>query len=146
MGKFYWIVVANGSQAKILEKPHAEAADWKEVERLIYPDIRIHGSKLDGDARGHTISGRRGLAPRQELKEYHHHKFSKLITEKLRDGALSSRINKITIFASAPILGELLKQTEDSTKKLIDQTYAIDLTALPIHDLNKRFHEEFAGK
>ncbi len=144
MGKYDWIVVANGSQAKILEKPHAEASDWKEVERLIYPDIRIHGNKLDGDARGHSISGRRGLAPRQDLKEYHHHKFCSLISEKLKEGALSNRINKITIYASAQVLGELLKQAEDAVKKLINQTHAIDLTALPLRDLNKRLREEFA--
>ncbi len=144
MEKFDWIVVANGSQAKILEKPHAEATDWAEIERLIYPDIRIHGNKLDGDARGHSISGRRGLAPRQELKEYHYQKFCKLISAKLRDGVLTSRVRKITIYAPAQLLGELMKQTEDVVKKLISQTHAIDLTALPIYDLNKRFREEFA--
>ncbi len=143
MDKVDWIVVANGSQAKILEKSHSEATDWTEVERLIYPDIRVHGNKIDGDARGHTISGRRGLAPRQELKEYHHHKFCKLISEKLKEGALSSRVKKITIFASAQVLGELLNQIEDAAKKLISQTHAIDLTALPLHDLNKRFRQEF---
>ncbi len=139
-----WIVVANGSQAKILEKPHAEATDWTEVERLIYPDIRVHGSKLDGDARGHSISGRKGLAPRQEIKEYHHQKFCKLISDKLKEGAISARVSKITIFASAQVLGELLKQTDDVAKKLIGETHAIDLTAIPVHDLNKRFREEFS--
>ncbi len=144
MGKFDWIVIANGSQARILEKPHSEAQDWVEVERLLYPDIRVHGNKLDGDTRGHTIAGRRGLAPRQEPREYHHHKFCKLISDKLKEGAVSARIYKITIFASAQVLGELLKQTEEVAKKLIGETHAIDLTAVPMHDLNKRFRKEFS--
>jgi protein required for attachment to host cells len=68
----------------------------------------------------------------------------KSLSDKLKEGAVSARIYKITIFASAQVLGELLKQTEEVAKKLIGETHAIDLTALPMHDLNKRFRKEFS--
>ncbi len=144
MKKFDWVVVANGSQARILEKSISEDSEWKEVACLVHPDARAHGSGTDGKSRHHTISGRRGLAPRQEEKEHHREKFCKQIAEKIKEGSTSNRINELVIFASSPVLGELLHQMKEDTKKLVLSTHSKDLTSLTLPELTKRFREEFA--
>ncbi len=141
--KMDWVVVANGAQARILEKPRADDSEWTEVNCLVYPDARLHGKDIDGKTKGHTIAGRSGLAPHREQKNLHRQKFCKQIAEKLQTESQINLISEITIFASAQILGELLNQMEEHTKKLIVNTYSKDLTSLSLDELTKRFHEDF---
>jgi protein required for attachment to host cells len=143
MEKFDWVVVANGSQARILERSKTETHVWKELACLVHPATRANGNDPHGNTAGHTISGRRGLAPRQEAKDHHRQIFCKQIAEKIEEGTSSNRIEGIVIFASASMLGELLKQLDDGTKKLIVSTHHKDLTSLSTAELMVQFHQEF---
>lgn len=143
MEKFDWAVVANGSQARILERSKTAARAWRELTCLVHPDTRTHQNDPHGNTVGHTISGRRGLAPRQDAKKHHRQIFCKQIAEKIEEGSSSNRVTGIVIFASAPMLGELLNELEDDTKKLIVAKYQIDLTSLSMTELINRFHQEF---
>jgi protein required for attachment to host cells len=143
MEKFDWVVVANGSQAKILERSKAEGSDWKEMACLIHPGTKAHDSESQGRLLGHTISGRRGLAPRRVDKKHHRQMFCKQLSEILEEGSLSNRVSGIVIFASPSILGDLLNQLGNGSKKLILATRHKDLTALPVPELINRIHQEF---
>lgn len=144
MKKYAWVVVANGSRARILEKSRAEETDWTEVACLVNPDARSHGLNTNGNPRSHGIPRGGGLAPRQDEKEHHREKFCRQIAQKIKEGSESNRIHKIVIFASSPVLGELLDKMEEEDKKLVLNTHSKDLTSLSLSALTKRFREEFS--
>ncbi len=143
MEKHDWVVVANGSQARIMERSAARGHAWTESDRLLHPESREHGTDTHGKTAGHTISGRPGLAPRQENKEHHRQIFCRQIAEKLHRGVLSGSVSGIVIFAAPTMMGELLKELDEGTRKLIVSHHEKDLTSLPVAELNDRFKKDF---
>ncbi len=143
MEKFDWVVVANGSQARILERSRKQGDIWREIVCLIHPGTRAHGNDSHGNTKSHSISGRRSLVAHQDPKEHHRQIFCKQIADKLEEGSLSHRVGGINIFASSSMMGELLNKIDDGTKKLISKTHQKDLTSLSTSELSKRLLDEF---
>lgn len=143
MKKHDWVVVANSSQARILERSDAQGRPWTEADCLVHPDSRAHGNDTYGKTGGHTISGRPGLAPRQGNKAHQQQIFCKQIADKLGQGVLSGRVNGIVIVAAPAMMGELLKELDDAVRKLIVSRHEKDLTSLSLSELSHRFVEDF---
>jgi hypothetical protein len=49
----------------------------------------------------------------------------------------------LEIFASAPFLGELLAHLSPEVKKTVRTTHTLDWTALPVHEMEKRWNQAF---
>jgi len=43
----HWVIVANGSMARILLSSADDKKHWTEKECLLNPEVRLHGTDLD---------------------------------------------------------------------------------------------------
>lgn len=137
-----WIIVANGSRARLLQRdrpgePLFEVMDW------VHPQTRQHTPPQDGDHRSSGISGRSGLTPRQTAQDQERGQFAQEICQWLHKGASSHRIGAIAFFASNPFLGELISHASGPLQQQLCASHALDLTALPLPELDQRLHQEY---
>ncbi|MCX7250885.1 MAG: host attachment protein [Burkholderiales bacterium] len=138
MNQPVFIVVANSAVARLLERS-SDAGGWVERECLVHPGSRLH----DNEARGHSIGGRSGLAPRIDPSEYERVLFSREIASKLQEYVNANQLASFTLFASNPFLGELLAHLPDGVKRLVSSHHATDLTSLSSAELGDRLAREF---
>lgn len=145
MKKKSWVVVANGSIARILTRNNEEN-HWAELECLIHPEGRLHGTDLSAGEVRHSIAGRVGLARRQEPKQHARQEFAQLISNFLRQHINNNEIENLVIFASNPFLGELLQHLDLETRKIVSSSYSVDLTHLNLDQMEQRLDTDFKIK
>ena len=141
MKKKEWIVVANSAVARVLERT-SPGGEFTEVASLAHPRSRLHGHELEDAGPGHSIAGRANLAPRSDAHEKEHALFAREIARQLRVGAHANRFDKLEVFASNPFLGKLLSELDDSVRRQMSASHALDLTALPPLELRTRLRSE----
>lgn len=137
-----WIVVANGSRARLLQRdrpgdPLFEVMDW------VHPETRQHTDMQEGEHRTSGIQGRSGLAKRQTVKGHERTQFAQEICRWLDKGVLSHHIGAVAVFASNPFLGELLAQGNGSLQKHLHASHALDLTSLSLPELDHRLQRDY---
>lgn len=143
MKRKHWVIVANGSVARILLSSADDKKHWTEKECLLNPEGRLHGTDLaEGEIR-HSITGRAGLARRQVPKQHARKEFAQRISDLLRHHLNLSEIGSLVIFSSNPFLGELLGHLDDGTRKLLHSNYPVDLTHLNLNELMQRFTVDY---
>lgn len=143
MDKPIWVIVANGSIARVLEHHRTETGRWTEKECLTHPQSRQHGSGAGHEPPGHSMVGRSGLAPRNDAREHERHAFAQQIAQMLKTAVGAHQIGGLVVFASNPFLGELLGQLDDGSRKLLSASHPLDLTQLSQSELIQRMHGEF---
>lgn len=142
MTQKHWILVANASQARILERtsftePLVEVVDW------LHPESRMRASETERSSLGQSQAGRSGLAPRSDLKQQHRSDFAKTLAAYLQEAVLSHRISRLALVVSNPFMGELLAHLDSSVQKALVAQHVLDLTSLNTTDLEHRLRNEF---
>lgn len=142
MGQKHWLLTANASVARLFERtsltaPLVELADW------MHPEGSMRTSELERAPLGHSLGGRTGLAPRTDPKDRERSAFAHELAHWLREAALAHRVTEIALFASNPFLGELLSQLDPAVQKIISSHHPLDLTALPVQELDRKVRAEF---
>ncbi len=137
-----WIVVANGSRARLLQRdrhgePLFEVMDW------VHPQTRQHLSNPTGDHRTSGIGGRAGLAPRDSSKDHERTQFAQEINQWLSQGVAQQRIGTLAVFASNPFLGDLLSQGNDQLNRHLGVSHALDLTHLTLPELDQLLQQNY---
>ena len=84
MDKPIWVVVANGSMARLLERDPAKPQAWVEKECLTHPQSRLQGAEAGQEPAGHSIAGRSGLAPRSEPHAHERRKFAQQVAHAVK--------------------------------------------------------------
>lgn len=143
MEKPVWVVVANGSKARVLEQNPAKPERWTEMECLLHPQSRLHGASAGHEPAGHAMAGRTGLAQRSGPQEHERRAFAKQLADLLGAAVGEHRVGRIVVFASNPFLGELLAQLNGESRKRLAGSHALDLTGLGMHELTQRLHSDF---
>lgn len=143
MEKPVWVLVANGSKARVLEQNSTKLEHWTEMECLLHPQSRLHDSSASHDSLAHAIAGRSGLAPRSSPKEHERRVFAKQLADMLGAAVGEHRVGRIVVFASNPFLGELLAHLDDESRKRLADSHALDLTSLGMHELTQRLQSDF---
>lgn len=138
----HWILVANASHARLLERrsltePLLELADW------VNPASRTQARETERAPLGQSLAGRAGLAPRTDLKQLHRSAFAKELATHLRDALMAQRMKSLALVVSNPFLGELLAHLDDSVKKVLATQHVLDLTSLNLTELDKRLRTDF---
>lgn len=142
MSQKHWILVANASHARVLERssfsePLLELTDW------CHPESRMRASETERAPLGHSEAGRAALAPRTELKQIHRSEFAKTLALYFHEAVLSHRFNALALFASNPFMGELMSHLDAPVQRTIVAKHMLDLTALNLTELDKRLRSEF---
>ena len=136
-----WIVIANGSRARLLQRdapgePLFEVMDW------VHPETRHHAGPSDSRHRHSGTGGRAGLSPRMGDKDRARATFAQQICQWLVKEVDARQIGSLSLFASNPFLGELTAHGQGQLQRLIRHTHPVDLTHLSLTALNHRLQNE----
>lgn len=137
-----WIVVANGSRARLLQRdrpgqPLFEVMDW------VHPSTRQHHAPAAGTHRSSGIGGRSGLLTGPPVKDRERAQFARAIGQWLDEGIGQHRVGAIAVFASNPFLGELMSHGHAAWKQHVCASHPLDLTPLGMTELDDRLRREF---
>jgi len=142
-----WIVLANASRARILER-EPEGGRLDELADLVHPQSREKGSELTSDRDGHAqkAHGDRGglrtsFQPRTEPRQKEHAVFALEVSRYLEEAVTQGRCAGLVLIASDPFLGELRSHLGDAAKRVLGATIARDLTSFAGQDLARRVTE-----
>ena len=143
MQKPIWVVVANGSMARVLERDPAKPGRWMEKQCLTHPRSRQQGLAAGHEPPGHSMAGRSGLAPRSDAREHERREFAQQLAHAVKTAVGANPTGGLVVFASNPFLGELLGQLDDASRKLLSASHPLDLTRLGQPELIQRLQGEF---
>ena len=137
-----WIVLANGSRARLLQRnshaePLIELRDW------VHPATRLHTQDLGGAHRQSGIRGRSGLARHGSDQAHERSAFAQEICHWLAQAVHAQQVGSIALLASTPFLGELMAHGQGTLDKQLCAAHAVDLTALPLAQLEERLRQDY---
>ena len=142
MPKPLWIVVANGSRARILQRdPPHEAL--REIKEWVHPQTRQHTPPGEGRHRTSGMRSRSGLAQRETAQDHARAQFAREISHWLDHQMPVSQVSSLALFASNPFLGELLAQGNGAMRRHVQVSHALDLTQLPVAELDARLQRDY---
>lgn len=134
-----WVLVANAARARCFARDDANNA-MRELASFVHPASRMKGQDLSDDRGGlvHKGVASTQFQPHTGPHDKEHEQFAREIAQYLDEAALAHRYPGVTLFASAPFLGELRAQLRPATQKLLRTSVAIDLTAFEGAELEQR--------
>lgn len=135
-----WIVVANGSRARVLQRNHPGEA-LTELRDWVHPATRQHHQ--DTGNRQSGIRGRSGFAERSPIQDHERSAFAREICDFLVQAVHRGEVDRIALLSSNPFLGELMTHGQSTLHKHLCATHAVDLTSLPLSQLQLRLHEDY---
>lgn len=141
-----WIVIANGSRARILER-RADAQALL-IRSFHHAPSRQHSSALGDDRAGSQATGRgfgsAALGPRTDPHEREIERFASDLADHLEAAARTRQMDAVMLFASSHFLGLLRQRLGSSTRKLLQATVNVDLSGLPLSEVDRRVAEVMA--
>ncbi|BAP87415.1 putative uncharacterized protein [Burkholderiales bacterium GJ-E10] len=136
-----WIVLANASRARILDREPG-GGRLEELADLVHPQSRDKGSALTSDREGHAqkAHGDPGHAgtefqPRTDPRQKEHAVFATEVSRYLEDAVTQGRCPGLVLIASAPFLGELESHLGSAARRVVSAAIPRDLTAFSGPDL-----------
>lgn len=136
-----WIVVANASRARIMERRHAGEPLLQREDR-VHPASRQHPREGQADLPGHTIGGRSALAPRISVRVRERRDFAHELAHVLRSHWHQHEIGDLVVYASNPFLGEMLAQLNGPVGCKVKAHEAVDMTTWPLSQIEARLHRD----
>lgn len=147
-----WLVVANASQARVLEAA-ATAGPYQLLAELAHPESRKKGIELDNDrpgrAEGNVHSQGGGVhapggglyEPRVDARKREHERFAQEVAAVLNAGVADGRCAGLVIVAADPFLGQLKAKLSERASEQVLRTLSKDYTSLSEPELAKRLRE-----
>jgi len=142
-----WIVLANASRARILNR-EAEGGRLDELADLVHLQSREKGMDLTSDREGHAQKahgdpGHAGTAFQQHTdpRQKEHAVFALEVSRYLEDAVAQGRCTGLVLIASDPFLGELKSHLGNAAARVVSATIARDLTTFAGADLVHRVTE-----
>lgn len=135
-----WILVANASQARLLQKE--PGSPLVVLQAFHHPASRQRSSTLGDDKAGREKSdgsfGGTAYQPRVDAQAKEQLHFARELAAALEQGARDGRYATVQVFASSPFLGELRHALEDGTRRHVAGMHDVDLTALGLSEIEER--------
>lgn len=135
-----WILVANGTQARVLENA-GPGKGLRQIEGLDFGIEAMQAQELVTDRPGRSFSsvgpGRSAMEPRTDPVEQREAEFAKSVAEMLDEHCGKGAYNRLVIAAAPIALGDIRKSLTPAVKKTILAELPKDLTNLPTAQLDK---------
>jgi protein required for attachment to host cells len=134
-----WVLVANAARARCFARDDENNA-MRELAGFVHPESRMKGEALMNDRGGlaHKGVASTQFQPHTDPHEREHAVFARELARYLEDAALAHRYPGVSLFASAPFLGELRTHLGAATQKLLRTSVALDLTSYEGAELESR--------
>ena len=133
-----WIVLADGSRARIVE-PREIGSGFDVIEELASPEAHEPSRAIWADRPGRTqesgSSARHAVEPRQDPHEARKAAFSRLVAAQLNKAADEKKFDNLILFAPPRCLATLRAALDDATSRKVQAAVPKDLTKLPLAEL-----------
>lgn len=134
MASNHWVLIANGSRARIVE-----SAEFQELECLVNEEHRAKEMDLVSDRPGRFNDESFGHSSAEtHHKELALEDFAHTIATHLESARNDGRLTKLTVIASPKILGALRHSMDAPLKALVAEEFDKDLTDVPTHEIADR--------
>lgn len=136
------VLVANASRARLFERD-AENGAMRETASFVHPQSRMKGTDLGRDRPGQAFKSeaRTAYGPPTGPHQKEATAFARELAQRLEVMALTRRYARLVVLASNPFLGELNKELDGATRKLLQAAVALDLTTFDGAELEHRVSE-----
>jgi len=139
-----WILIANASRARLLERRSADHA-LIELADFVYPAKNLIDEAAGGDltgaaGKGHGRTGHAGtqFEPHTEVKDKARANFARQLADYLNQGVTEQRCEALLLIASSPMLGEIKPLLSSAASSILERAVAGDLTRYQHAELQER--------
>ncbi|WP_332745803.1 host attachment protein [Hydrogenophaga sp.] len=142
--KKQWILVANGSLARLFSR--TDASDpMVPLETIDFPEGRLKGSELERDRQGHESSDNSSAAthfePHTSTRKKVLHQFARELSERLEEGLSTGEYDSLWLTASSPFLGELKAALSPNVTARLQWVHDADFTGQDVATIESRLRE-----
>lgn len=135
-----WILVADGSRARLFEKDRPDGA-MRQLQAWVHPPSRLRAESLAYDQVGRASKGHTGtvpFSPRTSLKQREHQKFAHELAVHLADGVAAGHCDTLVLIASNSMLGSIRHELPAQAAKRVTWSAPVDLTTFDGRELEQR--------
>ena len=141
MARPTWILVADGSRARLFEQERPDDGRLVPLQSWANPALRLRAESLACRTLGRASKGHIGsvsFEPRTSLKEREHERFAHELAQHLADGVRGGRCEALVLIASNSMLGSVRHALPAQAVKRVQWSAAVDLTRLDGRELRER--------
>jgi len=134
-----WVVAADAGRARIFTAPQPDGP-LQELSDLLNPEARLQEHDAVSDRRGQMRGGTSASEAYDSRHTHHEHAaaaFAKDLCRRLGAAQRSGEVARIYLLADPQFLGLLRENLDETTRKLVVQELASDVTRRPIADIRK---------
>lgn len=140
-----WIVVANASRARIMERVRPGEPLLQREDR-VHPASRQHAGATERDGPGQTIAGRSGLAPRTDPRTRERRSFAHELATCLQVHARDHAMGSLVVYASKPFMGALLAELDPPLQRRVHLQVGVDMTTWPLAQIEDRLQRDLHAR
>ena len=142
--KRLWLVVADGSRARILARNGVNGA-LAEIEQLDHAAARAHVRDLVTDGQGRTFDsggqGRHAVEPTTDPKDHEKTEFLDHLAERINMAVAKNKLDELVVMAPATALGRLRDKLSKQASQRVAADLGKDLTGHTVRELEARLKE-----
>ena len=135
-----WIVIADGSRARLFEQVQP-GERWRELRAWVNPTARLRTQSLAFDQMGRASKGHPGatsFVPRTTPRQREHRRFAQELARHLDLGVRSGQCDGLVLIASNALLGEIRQALPAQAAKRVRWSAPLDLTSYTGRELEAR--------
>jgi protein required for attachment to host cells len=132
-----WVLVANGSQARIFNMDGAKK-NITLIKEFNHPESRMKTDQLSSDRSGNFNGSNIGSGSYTEAtdpKSYEMERFALELAKSLEEGRATNKFGKVVLVASPHFLGLLKQNMGEQLGKAVSHTVQKDYTAINERDM-----------
>jgi protein required for attachment to host cells len=136
-----WILIANRSGARILDK---QGATLHLAGTFEHEQGRMRDRQIDSDRQGRSDrpgGGGSSLSKSETAHEHDAKAFARELADRLRTERLQGRFERLVLVAEPHFLGLLREALDDQTARLVVASVPKDLSHVPMQELATRLPE-----
>lgn len=141
MSRPTWILVADGSRARLFEQERPDDGAMVQVQSWANPALRVRAESLAYGNLGRVSKGHPGsvsFEPRTSLKQREHDRFAHELAQHLADGVRGGRCGALVLVASNSMLGAIRHALPAPAARVVQWSASVDLTRFEGRELRAR--------
>lgn len=141
MARPTWILVADGSRARLFEQERPDDGRLAQLQSWANPALRLRAESLSVRNLGRASKGHTGtvsFVPKTSLKQREHDRFAHELAQHLADGVRGGHCDALVLIASNSMLGEIRNALPGQAAKRVRWSAPVDLTRLDGRELRER--------
>lgn len=143
-----WVLVANGSRARLFERDPDNGA-MRELSDFLHPGSRMKGHDLERDRPGQAVKGRQAQTeyePHTLPSDREYQQFARELARHVEAAVNDNRIGRWSLFASNPFLGHLRAALGSGALAALEHHFERDLTSFVGAELERHVSALLAAK